>query len=117
MGKLEGSVAVVTGGANGLGKSIVEHFVQEGARVVIADFAYKRGARLAAELGKAATFVNTDVRKEDDVKAALSAAVETFGKDRTRWVHPDCGFWMLKRSVADRKMHALVQGRDLYLGI
>jgi len=33
-----------------------------------------------------------------------------------KWIHPDCGFWMLKRSVADRKMAALVQGRDLYLG-
>jgi 5-methyltetrahydropteroyltriglutamate--homocysteine methyltransferase len=31
-------------------------------------------------------------------------------------VHPDCGFWMLKRSVADRKMESLVKGRDLYLG-
>lgn len=80
MGKLEGSVAVVTGGANGLGKSIVEHFVQEGARVVIADFAYKRGERLAADLGESAVFVNTDVRKEEDIQSALSAAVETFGK-------------------------------------
>jgi 5-methyltetrahydropteroyltriglutamate--homocysteine methyltransferase len=38
------------------------------------------------------------------------------GPGRVRYVHPDCGFWMLKRSVADRKIAALVQGRDLYLG-
>jgi len=38
------------------------------------------------------------------------------GPGRVRWVHPDCGFWMLKRSIADRKMEALVRGRDLYLG-
>ena len=35
---------------------------------------------------------------------------------RIRWVHPDCGFWMLKRSIADRKTEALVVGRDKYLG-
>jgi 5-methyltetrahydropteroyltriglutamate--homocysteine methyltransferase len=33
-----------------------------------------------------------------------------------RFIHPDCGFWMLNRSVADRKIAALAQGRDLYLG-
>jgi hypothetical protein len=38
------------------------------------------------------------------------------GPDRIKWVHPDCGFWMNKRSIADRKMEALVKGRDLYLG-
>jgi 5-methyltetrahydropteroyltriglutamate--homocysteine methyltransferase len=38
------------------------------------------------------------------------------GPGRLGWVHPDCGFWMLKRSVADRKMEALVKGRDRYLG-
>jgi 5-methyltetrahydropteroyltriglutamate--homocysteine methyltransferase len=32
------------------------------------------------------------------------------------WIHPDCGFWMLRRSVADRKIAALAKGRDLYLG-
>jgi 5-methyltetrahydropteroyltriglutamate--homocysteine methyltransferase len=38
------------------------------------------------------------------------------GPGRITWVHPDCGFWMNKRSIADRKMEALVKGRDLYLG-
>jgi 5-methyltetrahydropteroyltriglutamate--homocysteine methyltransferase len=38
------------------------------------------------------------------------------GPGRVAWVHPDCGFWMLKRSVVDRKIRALVQGRDRYLG-
>jgi len=36
--------------------------------------------------------------------------------ERIKWVHPDCGFWMLPRSVADRKMALLVAGRDAYLG-
>jgi 5-methyltetrahydropteroyltriglutamate--homocysteine methyltransferase len=40
----------------------------------------------------------------------------TTGPGRVRWVHPDCGFWMLKRSIADRKIEALVAARDKYLG-
>jgi len=42
--------------------------------------------------------------------------VNVLGIDRIKWVHPDCGFWMLPRSVADRKMAALVAGRDQFLG-
>jgi 5-methyltetrahydropteroyltriglutamate--homocysteine methyltransferase len=42
--------------------------------------------------------------------------VAVLGAERVRWVHPDCGFWMLHRSVADRKMRALVAGRDLHEG-
>ena len=41
----------------------------------------------------------------------------SLGRGRVGWIHPDCGFWMLKRSVADRKIAALAAGRDLYLGI
>ena len=43
-------------------------------------------------------------------------AVKVLGAERIRWIHPDCGFWMLSRSVADRKMAALVAGRDKFLG-
>jgi len=42
--------------------------------------------------------------------------VKTLGTERLRYVHPDCGFWMLQRSVADRKMRALVEGRNLFEG-
>jgi 5-methyltetrahydropteroyltriglutamate--homocysteine methyltransferase len=47
---------------------------------------------------------------------AIERAEKTLGPNRVRYVHPDCGFWMLKRSVAYRKIAALVKGRDLYLG-
>ena len=43
----------------------------------------------------------------------IEQAAKVLGPERIRWVHPDCGFWMLPRSVADRKMRALVEGRDL----
>ena len=48
--------------------------------------------------------------------AAIGAAEKKVGPGRVRWVHPDCGFWMLKRSIADRKIEALARGRDRYLG-
>ena len=56
------------------------------------------------------------VETPEEIARNLEKAAATLGKDRIRYVHPDCGFWMLKRSVADRKMTALVKGRDLYLG-
>ena len=50
------------------------------------------------------------------IAKAIEHAIRVLGVDRIRWVHPDCGFWMLHRSVADRKMRAMVEGRDLFLG-
>lgn len=56
------------------------------------------------------------IETADEVAARIEEAVEAFGPDRVRWVHPDCGFWMLQRSVVDRKINALVAGRDQFLG-
>lgn len=56
------------------------------------------------------------VETADEVAARIEKAVEAFGPGRIRWVHPDCGFWMLPRSVTDRKINALVSGRDRFLG-
>ena len=56
------------------------------------------------------------VETRDEIARAIEHAEKVLGPDRVRYVHPDCGFWMLKRSVVDRKIAALVQGRDLYLG-
>jgi NAD(P)-dependent dehydrogenase (short-subunit alcohol dehydrogenase family) len=78
-GELAGKVAVVTGGAGGIGRGIVEGFVAEGAQVVIADVDEGRGEELAAELGPAAAFQRTDVGDADDTQRAVDAAVERFG--------------------------------------
>jgi len=59
----------------------------------------------------------TVVETPDEVAARIERAEKILGEGRVRYVHPDCGFWMLKRSIADRKMAALVQGRNLYLGL
>jgi 5-methyltetrahydropteroyltriglutamate--homocysteine methyltransferase len=56
------------------------------------------------------------IETAEEVAARIEQAEKIVGKDRIKWVHPDCGFWMLKRSVADRKIAALVKGRDLFLG-
>ena len=55
------------------------------------------------------------VETPDEVAASIEAAAKILGSERIGFVHPDCGFWMLKRSIADRKIAALVEGRDLYL--
>jgi len=57
------------------------------------------------------------VETADEIAAAIERAERALGAGRIRYVHPDCGFWMLKRSVADRKIAALVAGRDRYLGL
>ncbi|MHB8621319.1 MAG: cobalamin-independent methionine synthase II family protein, partial [Chloroflexota bacterium] len=56
------------------------------------------------------------VETPDDVARRIDAAARRIGPDRIRYAHPDCGFWMLPRVVADAKLVALVQGRDQYLG-
>src|SRR5216117_1779787 len=55
------------------------------------------------------------VETPEEIARAIESAEKVIGPDRVRYVHPDCGFWMLKRSIADRKIVALAKGRVLYL--
>jgi NAD(P)-dependent dehydrogenase (short-subunit alcohol dehydrogenase family) len=80
MNELSGKVAIVTGGASGIGAATVRRFVEAGARVLVADVQDERGAALAAELGPNATYLNTDVTLESAVQAAVAHAVERFGR-------------------------------------
>lgn len=73
--QLEGSSAIVTGGAGGLGEATVRRLVAAGAKVVIADLAKDKAEALAADLGGAADFVETDVTSEDSVAGAVARAV------------------------------------------
>jgi 5-methyltetrahydropteroyltriglutamate--homocysteine methyltransferase len=59
---------------------------------------------------------DNEVESVDLVAERIERAVKALGAERIRWVHPDCGFWMLSRSVADRKLQALAAGRDRFLG-
>lgn len=80
MGRLENKVAVITGGSSGIGKGSVRLFVEEGAKVVIADIMDDRGQALADELGDSAVYIHTDVTVESQVKAAVDLAKEKFGR-------------------------------------
>jgi len=71
--------------------------------------------RIALGIGVVDIKVN-HIETPDEIARRIEAAAAKAGPGRIRWVHPDCGFWMLKRSIADRKLAALVQGRDRYLG-
>jgi NAD(P)-dependent dehydrogenase (short-subunit alcohol dehydrogenase family) len=84
MGRLDNKVAIITGGASGMGRATVLRFLSEGAKVVIADFNAATGEEtmaLAARDGfaDAARFVRTDVAKEADIEAMFRCAVDNFG--------------------------------------
>ncbi|MBL4867316.1 MAG: glucose 1-dehydrogenase [Pseudomonadales bacterium] len=85
MGELDGKVAVITGGASGIGEASVKRFIEEGARVVIADMQEERGQALADSLKGSAVFAKTDVTVEAQVKAAIEMA-------GTEWGRLDCVF-------------------------
>jgi NAD(P)-dependent dehydrogenase (short-subunit alcohol dehydrogenase family) len=78
--RLAKKVALITGGASGIGEGTVRLFVTEGATVMIADIQDERGQRLAAELGDRAAYVHTDVSREADVQAAVADTVGRFGR-------------------------------------
>ena len=80
MARLDGRVAVITGGASGIGEGTVRLFAQEGARVVVADVLDDRGHSLAEDLGTTVNFVHADVSQEDDVRGAIGQAISRFGQ-------------------------------------
>jgi 5-methyltetrahydropteroyltriglutamate--homocysteine methyltransferase len=58
----------------------------------------------------------TEIETADTIARAIERAEKIVGRGRVTYIHPDCGFWMLKRNIADGKIRALVEGRDLYEG-
>jgi 3alpha(or 20beta)-hydroxysteroid dehydrogenase len=80
MGQLDGKVAIVTGGARGMGAAYVRRFAGEGAKVVFGDVLAEDGDKLAVELGDVCRFVQMDVTRPEDWTAAVDAAVDSYGK-------------------------------------
>ena len=80
MGRLDDKVAIITGGASGIGAGTVRRFVEEGAKVLISDLDEERGTELAQELGQSASFLRTDVSQEDQVAAMIAEATDLWGR-------------------------------------
>lgn len=78
--RLKGKVAVITGGASGIGAGTVERFIAEGAKCVVSDIQEEAGSKLAAAHGGNAIFVKCDVGVESDVASLVDAAVTHFGR-------------------------------------
>lgn len=79
MGRLDGKVALITGGASGMGRVACERFVGEGARVVVVDYDDEAGRAVAASLGERATFARADVSRWDDCEAMVAHSMSSFG--------------------------------------
>jgi 5-methyltetrahydropteroyltriglutamate--homocysteine methyltransferase len=95
----------------------VDHLVLEFARRGYDELDAFRELRDDIALGVGVIDIkDNEVETPDTIARRIARAADTLGAERVRWVHPDCGFWMLPRSVADRKMAALVKGRDLFEG-
>ena len=95
----------------------VDHLVLEFARRGYDELAVFRDLRPDIALGiGVADIKDNEVETPEEIASRIEQAVTMLGEARIKWVHPDCGFWMLPRSVADRKMAALVAGRDQFLG-
>ncbi len=95
----------------------VDHIVMETAHRPPAELAVFRDLRPEIGLGLGVVDIkSTEIETADDIARSIERAQTAIGPDRIRYIHPDCGFWMLKRSIADGKIRALVKGLDLFQG-
>ena len=100
-----------------LNKLEADHLVLEFARRGYDELEVFKELKPGTKLGVGVVDIkDNEVEPTDVIAGRIENAVNVLGIDRIKWVHPDCGFWMLPRSVADRKMAALVAGRDQFLG-
>src|SRR4051812_43800869 len=79
-GRLDGKVALITGGTSGIGEATVELFIAEGAKVVIVGRNADKGAEMVGKLGSNAHFFQADVTQEQQIKAAVDETVSKFGR-------------------------------------
>ena len=110
----EGTYEKLVGFLNSLD---ADHLVLEIARRPAAELVMLKQVKDSLGLGIGVIDIkDNEVESPELVAQRIEAAAGIVGAERIHYVHPDCGFWMLSRTVADRKMNALVQGRNLYEG-
>lgn len=94
-----------------------DHLVLELAHRPVEDLTALKEVDTRIKLGIGVVDIKVNhVESADEIAQRIARAEKALGHGRVRFVHPDCGFWMLTRSIADRKIAALAQGRDLFLG-
>jgi 5-methyltetrahydropteroyltriglutamate--homocysteine methyltransferase len=95
----------------------VDHVVMENAHRPPEELAVFRELKPEIGLGLGVVDIkSTVIETADAIARAIEMAEKTVGAGRVKYIHPDCGFWMLKRNIADGKIRALVRGRDLFEG-
>ena len=80
MDRLKDKVALITGGTSGIGAETARLFIKEGARVVISGRSEEKGANLASELGEKASYIMSDITKEEDIEKAINFTTDSLGK-------------------------------------
>lgn len=120
MGKLDGKVAVITGGSSGIGNASVRLFVEEGAQVVFGDIQDELGEALAEELGPNAIYLHANVRNESEIKALIDLAVEKF--DRLDCMFNNAGFPCVGGPIDETPTDGFdvsmeIQFRSVFLGM
>ena len=116
-----GGQSIQTGGWDSLIKYLnalhVDHIVMETAHRPANELAVFKELRPEIGFGLGVIDIKaTVIETPDSIARAIERAEKLLGPGRIRYVHPDCGFWMLKRNIADGKIRTLVQGRNLYEG-
>ncbi len=111
--RLAGKVAVITGGASGIGEATAKRFVAEGARVIVADIQAAAGQSVADSLGDSARFISCDVTDESQVAAAVDLAVSTWG--RLDVMFNNAGIIGAVGSIAETSTEAWLKTTDVLL--
>ena len=94
-----------------------DHLVLETAHRSASELDVLRDIRPGIGLGIGVVDIKINhIETSDEIARSIEEAVRILGEGRLRYIHPDCGFWMLRRSIADRKIAALARGRDRFLG-
>jgi 5-methyltetrahydropteroyltriglutamate--homocysteine methyltransferase len=95
----------------------VDHIVMENAHRPVEELEVFKSLRPEIGFGLGVIDIKqTVIEPAETIARAIECAEKVLGPGRVKYIHPDCGFWMLKRSIADGKIRALVRGRDLYEG-
>src|SRR5437016_841235 len=115
MGWLENRVALVTGGASGLGRAIVERFIEEGANVGVLDRAHERAAELVKQFGNRVEAVIGDVRMLADNERAVAETIRRFG--RLDCFVGNAGIWDFNMPLVDLPDERIGEAFDELFGV